>query len=59
MSRRTYFNEKNEEKEVIYRIDECRYKVNGICYNNVGAGYLHFGKKCYRNCDKMVQEENV
>lgn len=64
MSRRTYFDEKNEEKEIIEKIDECRYKVNGICYNNGKAGYLRLGKKCYEKgdlkyCDKIIREENV
>lgn len=49
MSRRTFFDENDEEKEVIHRIDECRYKVNGRCYNNFTAGYLRLGKRCYEN----------
>lgn len=36
MSRVTYFidDEEKEEKEVIINYDECKFKVNGKCYNN-------------------------
>lgn len=44
MSRRTYFDETGEERVVIIREDECRYKTNGICYNNRDTKRL--GKRC-------------
>ena len=36
MSRVTYFidDEEKEEKEIIINYDECKFKVNGKCYNN-------------------------
>ena len=46
MSRVTYFvdDEEKEEKEIIVDYNECRFKVNGKCYNNF-AGYKKLGKK--------------
>lgn len=64
MSRWTFFDEKGEEKEVIYRMDECRYKVNGKCYNNFTAGYKRLGKKCWETgtkeyCTHFLCEEKI
>lgn len=60
MSRITYLDENNEiKKEIIYRIDECRYKVNGICYNNNGD-YIRLGKRCHyckNTCTYFLIEE--
>lgn len=48
MSRRTYFDEEDREIVVIIDYEECRYKTNGICYNNSDVKRL--GKKC-RGCE--------
>ena len=47
-----------EEKEVIVDYNECRFKVNGKCYNNF-AGYKKLGKKCYlgENCTHFLREQ--
>lgn len=45
VSRRTYFDENGDERVVIIKEDECRYKTNGLCYNNNQTKTL--GKKCY------------
>lgn len=56
MSRVTYFNEKEEEKEIIDNINECRYKVNGKCYNNFGD-YIRLGKVCFGRCTHFLEED--
>lgn len=58
MSRITYFNEKEEIQEMIDKREECRYKVDGRCYNNYG-NYLKLGKKCQyskNTCVFFVEE---
>lgn len=56
MSRRTYLDEDGEiEKEVIESEDECRYKVNGKCYNNWNMKAL--GKRCFKKCTHFLMEE--
>lgn len=58
MSRITYFDEKEIEKEKVDKLEECRYKVNGICYNNYGS-YLKLGKKCHyikNTCTFFIEE---
>lgn len=56
MSRKTYFDENGEEKIIIDNIDECRYKVNGVCYNNYGD-YIRLGKHCFNRCTHFLKEE--
>ena len=60
MSRITYFDEKEEIQEIIDKREECRYKVDGRCYNNYGS-YLKLGKKCRydkNTCIFFVEERN-
>lgn len=47
MSRVTYIEEDEEEKEIICNYEECRYKVNRRCYNNAEIETL--GKKCKKD----------
>lgn len=58
MSRVTYLDDEMNEKELIIDMDECRYKVNGRCYNNFGD-YIKLGKKCYlgEKCTHFLLEE--
>lgn len=60
MSRVTYFldDEEKEEKEVIVDFNECRFKVNGKCYNNF-AGYKKLGKRCHlgEDCTHFLREQ--
>ena len=49
MSRITYVDENNKEVVVIINYEECRYKTNGICYNNYDMKLL--GKKCIK-CER-------
>lgn len=58
MSRVTYLDEEENEKEIIIDRNECKYKVNGRCYNNFGD-YLKLGKKCYLGdkCTHFLIEE--
>lgn len=58
MSRVTYFDENEEEKEIILNLDECRYKVNGKCYNNYGD-YIRLGKRCFCRCTHFLEEDNI
>lgn len=46
MSRITYEDEFGEIRIKIVNYDECRYKTNGICYNN--SDIKRLGKKCMR-----------
>ena len=52
MSRRTYFDARGEERAVIISYEECRYKTNGICYNNYEWRTL--GKRCF-GCEGGVK----
>lgn len=60
MSRVTYFvdEEEKEEKEIIVDYNECKFKVNGKCYNNFGD-YKKLGKKCYlgEKCTHFSREQ--
>lgn len=60
MSRVTYFidDEEKEEKEIIIDYNECKYKVNGKCYNNFGD-YKRLGKRCYlgKDCTHFLCEQ--
>lgn len=42
-------------KEVIRDENECRHKVNGICFNNRRIKEL--GKKCYRRCGEWERDD--
>lgn len=53
MSRVLFWNETDIVKIMIYDERECRYKCNGICFNNGSTKTL--GKKCH-GCDKFKKE---
>lgn len=42
-------------KDIVIDEKECRYKVNGICFNNNIMEKL--GKKCYKKCGGYVKDE--
>lgn len=54
MSRRIFWNESDIVNESIDKIDECRFKYDGICFYNLSKNY---GKKCH-GCDKFIEEDN-
>lgn len=53
MSRVIFWRNGKIVKETIFRRDECRYKCNGICYNNNSK---QLGRKCYK-CKDFVEEK--
>ena len=52
MSRIVFWNETNIIGECIYDLDECKYKVNGICFNNMSK---NLGRKCH-GCSDFTKE---
>lgn len=56
MSRRTYWEDKEEIIEVIEDYKECRWKTNGKCYNN-RVGYKRLGKVCKEICTLFLEEK--
>lgn len=54
MSRLIFWNEDEIVRESIYRTDECRYKTNGICFNNLSK---NLGRKCH-TCNDFMEEDN-
>lgn len=53
MSRVVFWNETNIIGECIYDLKECRYKVNGTCFNNMSK---NLGRKCH-GCKDFTKEE--
>ncbi|MEE1073218.1 MAG: hypothetical protein U0L26_12710 [Cellulosilyticum sp.] len=55
MSRVVIYGEDGDvEAEVLYSREECRYKVNGKCYNN--GSLEHLGKVCHNICNFYMKE---
>ena len=42
-------------KDIVIDEEECRYKVNNICFNNNITEKL--GKKCYKKCGEYIRDE--
>jgi hypothetical protein len=55
MSRLIFWNETDIIKETVYRQNECKYKVNNICFNNMSFEKL--GKICH-GCEDFTEEDN-
>lgn len=59
MSRIVFWNETDIIGECIYDLEECRWRVNGICFNNMSK---KLGRKCHikgiDECKDYVEEDN-
>lgn len=58
MSRAIIYKENGDiEKEIIWNLTECEWKLNGICSNNKCKKMLRYGKKCYvEDCGSKKEE---
>lgn len=53
MSRILFWNDEDICKEIILNENECRFKCNGMCYNNRSK---KLGKKCHHRCEDFTEE---